>query len=719
MPRCVALTGFFAVTLVIAFRAAAAEVDFVRDVVPALTKAGCNAGACHGSFQGRGGFKLSLLGFDPADDYRALVHDARGRRVFPSAPDESLMLVKPTQQVPHGGGLRLDADSEAYRILRAWIASGMPRPRELRVTRLDVSPGELVLQPGEQKPLLVKAVWSDGEERDVSAWAAYEVREEQIATASPSGVITAVAAGRIAVTVRYTDAVVAVPVTVPFSIAAASAGFAPQNFIDDLAFAQWKKLSLSPVPLASDAEFVRRVYLDLIGTLPTPKEVRTFLADTSSDKRGKLIEALLQRPEYVDYWALKWSDLLRAHRRSLGEKGLASFSSWLKQRLRENAPLDQIVRELITAEGNLYASGPVAFYFVDKTPEELAETTAQIFCGIRLTCARCHHHPFEVWGQDDYYALASFFTGVSRKDNKEQGMFGGAQGIKFTSAAPMKHPKSGSELPPRAFGWQPEAVSTKVDVRQPLAQWLTGPENPRFARAVVNRYWGYLLGRGLVHPIDDLSATNPPVFPALLEALATDFVAHRYELKHLLRTIANSRVYQLASDIDPPMDAEGKFFTRRIPFRLPAEVLLDAVNQAAGTQEVFADLPAGTRAIELPDPSVDSYFLTTFGRPRRTSTCECERMNRLDLSQVLHLANGEAIHGKVTAAKGRVAKLLESQPDDAAVIEELYLAALSRMPTADERETSAKFLASVPVRKEAVEDLLWALLNCPEFVMNH
>ena len=698
----------------------AADVDFIRDVVPALTKAGCNAGACHGSFQGRGGLKLSLLGFDPAADYQSLVHDARGRRIFPSAPEESLLLKKPTQRISHGGGLRLTADDPAYRILREWITRGMPPAEaELRVTHLVVTPVELVMQPGEEHSLSVRARWSDGQARDVTAWAQYEVKEEAIATASASGVVSAIAPGRMAVAVRYMGIVVAVPVTVPFGGATVSSGFAPQNFIDDLVAAEWQKLGMSPVGLSTDEEFVRRVYLDLIGTLPTPDEVRSFLADNLADKRARLIDTLLERPEYVDYWSLKWSDLLRAHRRSLGEKGLASFTSWLKQRLRENAPLDQITRELITSEGNLYASGPVAYYFVDKTPEELAETTAQIFCGIRLTCARCHHHPFEVWGQEDYYGLASFFTGVTRKDNREQGMFGGAQGIKLAAGAPMKHPRSGAELPPRAFGWEPKANENAADVRRSLAEWLTGAENPRFARTVVNRYWGYLLGRGLVHPIDDLSTTNPAVFPGVLDQLAADFVSHRHDLKHLLRTIANSRIYQLASDIQPAVDVEGKYFTRRIPFRLPAEVLLDAVNQAAGAKESFANLPEGMRAIELPDPNVDSYFLTTFGRPRRTSTCECDRMNRLDLSQVLHLANGEAIHGKVTAAGGRVAKLLASQADNAAIIDELYLATLSRLPTGAEREAAGKYIESVASRKEAIEDLLWTLLNCSEFVMNH
>lgn len=699
--------------------------DFTRDVVPALTKSGCNAGACHGSFQGRGGLRLSLLGFDPEADYQALVKDARGRRIFPAAPEQSLLIRKPTLAMPHGGGERLTADSAAHRILVNWIAQGLPAPSpSLSATRLDVTPAELVLKPGQSGNIRVGAAWSDGANRDVTAWAQYELREEAVAGVSPDGLVTAASPGRVAVTVRFAGLVTAVPVTVPFESTPSAEPFVPNNFIDKLVAAEWAKLSLSPVPTAKDEEFVRRVYLDLIGTLPTPDEVRKFLADASPNKRARLIDELLKRPEYVDYWSLKWGDLLRAHRRALGEKGMASFSGWLRQRLRENAPFDKIASELITAEGNLYGSGPVAYYFVDKTPEDLAETTAQIFLGVRLTCAKCHHHPFELWGQEDYYSLASFFSGVTRKDNKEAGAFGGAQAIRMTAGVPLKHPRTGVDLPPKAFGWTPPAApagtaAATVDPRKALAGWLVSKENPRFARTVVNRYWGYLLGRGLVHPIDDMSATNPPVFPAVLDALAADFTAHGHDLKHLLRTICNSRVYQLAADVKPAVDVEGQLFTRRIPFRLPAEVLLDAINQAAGTQEGFANLPPGTRAIALPDSNVDSYFLTNFGRPRRTSTCECERMNRLDLSQVLHLANGDALQAKLASPAGRLARLLAAGATDEAAIEELYLATLSRRPTAAEQATAGEFLKSLPVKKEALEDLLWTLLNSPEFVMNH
>lgn len=699
--------------------ASADEVDFLRDVVPALTKSGCNAGACHDSFQGRGGLRLSLLGFDPAADYRALVQEARGRRVFPASPEASLVLRKATLAVPHGGGQRMTADSDAYRVLLTWIEQGFRRPgKELRLASLVVEPAELLLKPASEAPLKVTATWSDGMVRDVTSWAQYEIREHDIAEASPAGVVRAAGPGRTAVTIRYLDQVLGVPVSVPFG-EQQPFEFASRNFIDDLLAAEWRKLGLQPAQPCSDEEFLRRVFLDVIGTLPRVEEARRFLADSHADKRSRLVDELLERPEYVEYWSLKWSDLLRMHRRALGEKGLASFQSWLRQRLRENAGFDTFARDLITAEGNLYTRGPVAYYFVDRTPEELAETTAQVFLGVRLTCARCHHHPFEVWGQDDYYSLASFFTGVVRKDNKESGAFGGAQAIRAKPGASMRHPISGIELPPRALGWMPPSDEASTDVRKHLARWLTAADNDRFAKAAVNRYWAAMFGRGLVHPVDDLSTSNPPVFPLVLDAVANDFVSHEFDLKHLLRTICNSQAYQVAGDPHPTIDREGKFFVHRTPQRLPAEVLLDALSQATATEETFAGLPAGTRAIRLPDSNVDSYFLTTFGRPRRISSCDCERMSSLDLTQVLHLANSDKLQAKIGATTGRVASLLKSGLSDREILEELYLATLTRLPTADERDTATEYLAAVPARQEGLEDLLWALLNCPEFIMNH
>ncbi|MCI0682177.1 MAG: DUF1549 and DUF1553 domain-containing protein [Gemmataceae bacterium] len=697
---------------------------FVRDVLPVLTKSGCNAGACHGSFQGRGGFRLSLLGFDPQFDHAALVAEARGRRIFPAAPEHSLILRKPAGLMAHGGGRRLPADSDGYRRLQDWIARGAPGPRgaDPRLTRLEITPRDVELQPGKALALKVQAHWSDNVTEDVTAWAVYDSTQEHVAAVSPRGDIEAKGPGRSAVMVRYLGQFAVVNVSVPYGTVAGPPG-PRHNFIDGHLQATWAKLGLSPAPLAGDAEFVRRVHLDLIGTLPTPDEIRAFNRSNDPDKRAKLIDHLLDRSEYVDYWALKWGDLLRAHRRALGEKGLASFSAWLKSSLRGNKGMDQFVRELLLAQGNLYAHGPVAFYFVDQTPEDLAETTAQIFLGVRMQCAKCHHHPFEAWSQEDYYGLAAFFARIERKDTKEEGRYGGAQSIRLGARGEVRHPGTGQVVAPRwlgqSLGQSGEKIPDTPDPRQPLADWLTSGSNPYFARNLVNRTWGYLLGRGLVEPIDDLRATNPSAHPELLEALTKDFVAHGFDMKHLLRTICNSRAYKLASELAPTRDADGLFFTHRRPRRLPAEVLLDAVNQAAGVQEKFDKLPPETRAISLADSSISSYFLDTFGKPKRTTTCECERGDGSDLSQVLHLVNSDKLQQKLADPNGRLARLVNAKTSDADMIEDLYLATLSRTPTAQEQETVRRLLAAAPSRRGGYEDLLWTLLNCAEFVFNH
>jgi len=742
--------------------------SFTRDVVPVFTKLGCNAGSCHGSFQGRGGFRLSLLGFDPQADYAAVVYEGRGRRVFPAAPGMSLLLRKPTLQVPHGGGLRLIPESAAYRILNTWLSQGMPAPEagKLRVVRLEPNLSALNMQPGDTHDLCAQAVWSDGVVTEASTWAQFDTTDERVAVVDGNGTIRAVGPGRAAITMRFMGQVAVATITVPFPPLAARPGWqqawSPQNFIDEMVVAEWEQLGLCPGPPAGDAEFMRRAYLDLIGTLPSPEEVLAFLAEAEPGKRARLVERLLARPEYVEYWSLKWGDLLRAHRRYLGEKGLASFQSWLRAALRENRPVDAMVRELLTAQGNLYANGANAFYFVDQTPEDLAESTAQVFLGVRLQCARCHHHPFEVWGQEDHRSLSLFFAHIRRKDTKEGGRFGGMQAISVDptavpeaiwreaagqstllrrlsgthatqiDAAPAwvvaestaASPGQAAASPPAdlqggAAQHASQQAAAAADIRTRLAAWVTSGENPYFARNIVNRYWSYLFGRGLVEPVDDLRATNPPLHPALLDALAEDFVRHGYDLKHLLRTICNSQVYQLASDLEAERDAQGAFLTHRVPRPLGAEVLLDAVNQAAGYTERFENLPQGTRAISLPDSAVASEFLDTFGRPLRTTTCECERKQQPDLRRALLLANSAYIHQKVASPAGRVNVLCASQKSDREIVETLYLAALSRLPTQGELQTALVLCAEAPTREEGFEDLLWALINCAEFGFSH
>lgn len=697
-----------------------AEPNFIRDVVPVLTKAGCNGGACHGAFSGRGGFRLSLLGFDPEADYDSLVRDARGRRVSEAAPENSLVLRKAGGLMPHGGGLRLAAGSESYTTLRNWLDHGAPGPaaNSLRVTALKLAAPELLLARNQSATLAVQAVWSDGVAQDVTKWALFDSRDNDVAEVSRDGRVIAKGPGRTPITVRFMGQVAATSITVPFATATEFPAFAAANFIDEQVLAEWKKIGLVPVAACDDATFLRRVSLDVIGTLPTPNEVREFLASSDPLKRTKIIDTLLGRREYVDCWALKWSELLRVHRRALGEKGLDSFQGWLRTKLRENQSAQVLVRELLTANGNLYTNGPVGFYFVDQTPHDLAETTAQIFLGVRMQCAKCHHHPFEEWSQDDYYGLAAFFSGVQRKDTREGGRFGGAQSVFVSNSHKITNPTTGQIIPARVLG-AAAAVPEADDCRPQLAEWITSKENPYFAKNLVNRYWGYLFGRGLVEPIDDLRATNPASHPELLNQLAADFVQHGYDFKHLLRTICNSRVYQLSTNLNPDRDRNGMFFSFHLPRRLPAEVLLDAINQATGTTEGFPNLPLGTRAIELPDSTIISYFLETFGRPKRTGTCECERITQADLNQSLHLANGEAIHQKVIAKDGRLAKLLTAQTTDDDLIAELYLAALSRRPTDIELAAVKKHVAGATSRPDAYEDLLWTLLNFSEFSFQH
>jgi hypothetical protein len=707
----------FAVILFASSASAAEPVDFARDVVPALTKLGCNSGACHGSFQGRGGFRISLLGFDAAADYEAIVSEAHGRRLFPAAPGKSLLILKGTGQVGHGGKKKLDVNSDSYRTLVHWMNQGARRGLLPSVTRIEVQPATMLLTKGEAKPLTVKAMWSDGTVQEATKLALYESTKDIVAGVSGTGIVDGRGAGRASVTVRFMGQVAAVPVSSPFSLPA-KFDFPPNNFIDEHLSREWKSLGLQPAPLSTDNEFLRRVMLDLIGTLPTPAEVTAFAADPDPKKRAKLIDKLLERPEYADYWSLKWGDLLRAHRRSLGDKGLATFNGWLRQSLRENRPADRITHELLTAQGNLFLSGPVAFWFVDKLPDEFAETTAQVFLGTRLQCAKCHHHPFEVWTQDDYHGMAAFFTRIKRKDTGENGQFGGAQSLSVIASGTWTMPITGKPVAPRVLGGK-DLVESPADPRAVLADWIVDKRNPLFAKNFANRYWGYLFGRGLVDPIDDLRATNPAAFPALLDALTKDFTDHNFDLKHLLRTIANSRAYQLASEVNPVRDTDAEFATHRKPKSLSAEVMLDAVCAATGVPEAFDKMPLGTRAISLPDPAVASYFLDAFGRPKRVTACECERPAKADLTQILHLMNGEALQKKLASDTGRIGRLIAAKSTDAAIVEDLYLATLSRRPTAMESKLVLEKVAAAPTRREGFEDLLWALLNCPEFGLNH
>src|SRR5579871_188393 len=602
-------------------------VEFAREIVPTLTKLGCNQGACHGSQHGKNGFRLSLLGFDPAFDYTQIVQSAEGRRVVLSDPERSILLLKPSLTMEHGGGERFKVNSPAYNLVRRWLEDGAPEPpaNAPTVTALEVWPAKRVMAPGEQQQIAVRATWSDGRIEDVTSLARYDALNEAVARVTPEGLITTHDRGEGHIMIRFGGQAGVVQVTLPYHPGQGTTDVARFNFIDDKLSSKWRDLGLSPSPVCTDEEFFRRIHLDAIGTLPTPDEIRTFLADRDPDKRRRAIDRVLERPEFVDFWALKWGDLLRINRDQLQEKGMWSFYNWIRTALRENKPVDEFVRDIITAEGSTYTEGPANFYRTANNAADWAETTSQLFLGVRMQCAKCHHHPFEKWSQEDYYGMAAFFVRLGTKRSDEFGIFGRETVVYLRSSGEQNHPRKGGIVKPHPLDGA--VLDDPFDRRRKLADWLTAPSNPFFARNMVNRFWGYYMGRGLVEPLDDLRATNPPSNPELLDSLAQDFTANRFDLKHLMRTIMNSRGYQLSSTITPGNadDAGNVFFARYTVKRLTAEQLADAIDGATGTREKYQGLPLGTRAIQLPDTSVRSFMLDVFGRPPRQITCECER----------------------------------------------------------------------------------------------
>lgn len=697
-----------------------------RDVEPILTRFGCNAGACHGKQRGQNGFQLSLLGFDPAYDLDAIAREARGRRVFPAAPDTSLLLAKATGRVPHGGGKKIEPEGAEYRVLRDWIAAGTPRdPADSpRLEKLTVAPDERTLAAGEEVSLAVTAHFSDGTTEVVTAMAAFQSNESAIAGVDPGGQVRAgPIPGEAAVTARFRGQFATCFITIPQpgSVPASLYDELPRrNFIDGLVWDKLRKLGLTPSPPADDATYLRRAYLDVIGRLPTPEEVRAFLADPAPDRRARLVDRLLERPEYADHWASKWMDLLRPNPYRVGIKAVFNLDGWIRQAFRRNLPYDEFVRQVVTAKGSTWRSSPATIFRDRREPEELTTMVSQLFLGIRLECAKCHHHPFEVWGQDDFYEFAAYFAQVGRKGTGLSPPISGGEEIVFAGkSGQVKHPQTGEPLAPEPLFGAAAPPSEGADPRESLARWMTGPDNPYFAQVIVNRVWADLMGRGLVEPVDDLRATNPPTNGPLLEALAKDFRAHGCDLKHLIRTILSSHVYGLS---DEPVDANAadtRNYSRHYRQRLRAEVILDAVCDITGVPERFEGAPPGTRSNALWTVRSDSLFLDTFGRPDPNQDPPCERTPDTSVTQALHLMNAPDLHGKVTSDEGLAAKLAASDRTADQVGEELYLRVYSRFPTDEERALVAETLGAATeakARRAAVEDLLWALLNTPEFL---
>ena len=700
-------------------------IHFADQVVPIFTQAGCNGGGCHGKLAGQNGFRLSLLGFEPDLDYETLVKEGRGRRLFPAAPAESLLLQKATARLPHGGGRRIDPGSIEERLIARWIGQGMPVGDKAAppLARVEIDPSSRVLRPGGRQQLLVRAVYADGRVEDVSRRAQYFSNDPPVAAVDAAGrVSSGDSSGRAAVMARYQGQVAVFEATIPAAGAAVFAAFDALNFVDTLALKQWRSLGVEPSPPAEDAEFIRRARLDVTGTLPTAEEARAFADDPDPAKRDKLVDRLLRTPEYPAYFANQWAEILRNQREDKPQYQNATyrFHDWIRRSLAENVPFDRFARAIVAASGTTETAPAVGWYRRLKGPDAFVDDTAQVFLGMRLQCAKCHHHPYERWGQDDYYGFAAFFARVGRKPSRTGLRAGRVEEAIFNArTGSVTNPRTGRPMSPRALGGVVAAIRAGDDPRLALADWLSRPDNPYFARAVVNRYWAHFFGRGIVEPLDDLRATNPPSNPALLDALAADFVAGGYDLKRLIRVICGSRTYGLSASTTPTNAHDRQSFARHYPRRLPAEVLLDAVSDLTGTPTPWPGLPVGTRAIELPDDGFPSAFLDGFGRPKRQSACACERLDDPSLGQSLILVNSPEIQAKLSSPTGRAHALAADPRPLPDKLDALFWAAFARPPGSGEVANATHHVEAHrddPAR--AYEDILWALINAKEFQFN-
>ncbi|MEX2121912.1 MAG: DUF1549 domain-containing protein [Pirellulales bacterium] len=697
----------------------AERVSFNYGTLVALSKQGCNSGACHGSPSGKAGFRLSLRAYDPALDTLTLIRESYNRRTNSFEPEKSLLLRKPLMQIAHGGGRRLRTTDPAYEILHDWIQQGcqLDPPDAPTCVRVDVYPRQRILhRPAHTQQLHVLASFSDGSVRDITQLAAFSSSDEAVATVDENGLVVGHDRGEAAILVRYLEKIETAYVMFLKDIEGFQWNDPPENnYIDRFVFEKLQQLQILPSELCSDEEFVRRVYLDVIGVLPTVAEVAAFLGDQDPNKRAGLVDALLERPEYADYWTLKWGDLLRLRNNKVTPAGVPKFHRWLTTALRDNMPYDQFARELLTADGSTFSNPPANYFRTAADTNDCTETTSQLFLGIRIQCAKCHNHPFERWTQDNYYGIGAFFNRVQRKASARPDELV----VYVARAGEVTQPRTGQQMKP----WLPLTGDAELpgegDRRQVFVDWLVQPDNPFFAKVEVNRIWGHLIGRGIVEPVDDFRDSNPPSSAALLDALARDFVEHGFDRKHVLRAILNSRTYQLSSRKNEFNKNDVKYFSHSRTRLLSAEQLLDAICQVTGVPEKYAGLPAGTRATQLPSPDVDNYFLKVFGQPARETACQCERSNESNLSQALQMINGPLVHSKVRDENNRLRQLLAQGKTNEEIITELYLAAFARRPGEPEMAAAVNHIAASGDQVRGLEDVLWALLNANEFLFQH
>ncbi len=733
-PFLAALTCLLAATAV-----HAGPVSFRNEVMAVLSKAGCNQGACHGNLNGKGGLKLSLRGDDPAWDFDALTRDTLGRRTDPLRPEASLVLLKATAAVPHEGGKRFAAASPEYDLLKRWIAEGTRADDDDAplLRHLEAKPrSQVLVEPVERVQLHVKAVFSDGSTRDVTRLATFEPSNTN-AGVTADGEAVRERLGETAILVRYLDQRVAVQLAfVPARPNFSWPNVPENNFIDRHVFAKLRTLRMTPAELCSDSVFLRRAYLDTIGMVPAAGEVRAFLGDPRPDKRARLIDRLLERPEFADFWALKWADVLRNEEKVLDRKGVQAFHHWIRQSIADGQPLNEFARELLAARGSTYNRPAANFYRALRDPQTRAEATAQVFLGIRLQCARCHNHPFDRWTQNDYHSLAAFFARIDyrivenhRTDRLDGHEFDGEQIVFLKREGEVKHPRTGAVMRPLFLGAATPAFSGDADRLQALADWVASSDNPFFARTQVNRIWYHLLGHGLVDPNDDFRASNPPVNGPLLEALTRDFVSHKFDLRHTVRTIMNSRTYQLAALPNETNRDDETNFSHALVRPLQAEQLLDSLAQVFGAPVKFAGQPLGTRAAQVPGvptfrqrtqtepPTAAEQFLKAFGKPERLLSCDCERSDDTTLTQAFQLLTGALLNQLLSEPDNRIGRMLAAKKGDGEIIEELYLTALCRLPSAKEREATLALVGRAKDRRAALEDVAWGLVNAKEFLL--
>ena len=708
-------------------------INFGNQIVPIFTKLGCNSGGCHGKSGGQNGFQLSLLGFVPEVDYTSLVKEARGRRLMPSSPENSLLLLKAAGQMAHAGGKRMETDSDEYKLIRRWIAAGTPfgDAKDPVVTKISVFPERALLTRNNRQQFTVQAHYSDGTIADVTQRAQYESNDQEIAIVDGAGLVrTLDVSGEAGIMARYLGNVAVFRATVPLGVPVPEYQFETKTVVDKHTLAKWKELGLVPSDLCSDEQFLRRVTLDLTGSLPTPDQVKAFLADTSSTKRDALVDRLLDTPEYAYFFANKWADVLRVKRR--GQPGRAfgtfAFHDWIRASMATDKPYSKFAREILGASGGEAECPPAMWYSEVTTPEQFVDDVSQVFLGLRMACAQCHHHPYEKWSQDDYWGMAAFYGRLGRKVQQQPGGFQNQPNLltviynKPSGAVNNKRTNKPAEMMPLDSG-KTVVAGADDDPRQQLADWMVGKDNPYFARAVANRYWAHFFGRGIVDPIDDMRVTNPPTNPDLLDALAKELVDNNYSLKHLIKVIVKSRTYQLSAIPNQFNKHDKQTYARFYPRRMPAEVLYDAVNQVTNAPSSFGGLPqdklAPKRAIMLPDEGFASYFLEVFGKPNRLSACECERVGEANLAQALHLLNSDEIQNKLARAGGRAALLAADKRSDAEKVDELFLWAFGRQPSVEHLQIALSHIDRHALNKQvAYQNLIWALLNTKEFVFN-